>query len=147
MNAFILAAAVVCQWDMTPRAKAWDMTPPQRVAVVKAVGYPARGGPQTWVYINGRPYSASVEHLLQGEHAGQFDEGFLRSLSQEDLDWLHSHHHHKRVDWSYAKRPGEFTKPAETVTAAAEPKRRLVRQTWCVGGRCYYKDVWVVDQN
>lgn len=76
---------------------------------VQSAGYPARGGTRYWVYVNGVRYHASVEHLSQGEHAGDFDVAWLRTLSQEDLDWLHSHAHSGTVQEKYVRRP---TKPA-----------------------------------
>lgn len=157
MNALLIAAAVVCQWDMAPpktgagAAAAWDMSPLKRAASLvdqaqeKAqaapafVGYPARGGTRYWVFVGNQRYSASPEHLLQGEHAGMFDEAWVRTLSQEDRDWLHSHAHAGTVNWQYAKRPGEYIKPA----AVEKPKMKLVREQWCQNGRCYYRDVWV----
>ncbi len=69
-----------------------------------ASGYYVRGGIQYWVYIGGQPHRATVQHLMSGERTDMFDETWLRTLSQEDLDWLHSHAHANRVDWSVAKR-------------------------------------------
>lgn len=197
MNALLIAAAVVCQWDMTPQPRIspakWDMSPavavrseikwptpkqekllekllpkedeeptplvpvpgkqptPQKTVIVNR-GYPLRNGSRYWVYYNGnynQPYSASVQHLETGEHAGQFDPDWLRTLSQEDRDWLHSHHHAGIVDWNYAKRPGQFVKPAEVATAPKPAKKmKLVQMRYCNGrGGCYYQNVWVEDKS
>lgn len=181
MNVLLLAAAVVCQWDMTPQPSAkWNLSPtispvkeekllqsltpvpidpaplPELVPVPgkqptpqRQVGYPLRNGTKWYVQMNGRNYSASVEHLMSGEHRGQFDPDWLRTLSQDDRDWLHSHHHAGIVNWSYAKRPGEFVKSTQVASSAVKPvkKMKLIRQKMCNGRQCWYQDVWVEDKS
>ncbi len=139
MNALILVTAVLCQWDMQPQsvAASWDMTPVRVVATVAkpvvvdkipavtANGYPARGGIAVYVNVNGVARYPGVWHLEEAGHAGKFDAAWLRTLSRDDLLWLHSHDHYDSVDWRYAKKPGQ---------AAAAPKLPIEVTLWTYPG-------------
>ena len=46
----------------------------------------------------------SYEHMLSGQHAGKFDSQWVRSLSWDELQSLHSDDHEGRVNWNYARR-------------------------------------------
>lgn len=68
-------------------------------------GYPIRGnwwsGCSTW------------QHLATGEHKGKFDTAWLKTLSNSEVQSLHSDDHEGRVKWD------RVVRPAPTVKAAA----------------------------
>lgn len=63
-------------------------------------GYPIR--PKATWWTQGGRYVSWV-HLTQGEHHNQFDYDYLRSLSFEELQSLHSDAHEGKVNWQYAR--------------------------------------------
>lgn len=44
-------------------------------------------------------------HLTQGEHAGKFDQAWLQSLTQLEVEQLHADEHENKVQWAYVVRP------------------------------------------
>lgn len=82
----------------------WIADSPKRVlqaAPPRISHYPVRG---SW-WTGCRSY----KHLLTGPHAGKFSEAYLKSLSWEELQSLHSDHHEQlrgrgSVKWSYVNK-------------------------------------------
>jgi hypothetical protein len=64
-------------------------------------GYPIRGN--WWTGCGG------WQHLTQGEHAGKFDANWLRSLSNAEIQSIHSDDHEGRLKRQYIVRPGQCT--------------------------------------
>lgn len=98
----------------TVAAPAKDKTPVQSNAARS--GYPIRGS-----WWTGCP---NWTHLTRGEHAGLFDHAWLQSLSNAELQSLHSDHHEGRTKWAYVVRPA----------AKAQPITRS--SSGCPGGVC-----------
>lgn len=77
------------------------------------VGYPIRGsywtGCSSWV------------HMTTGVHAGKYPISWLKTLTWEELQSLHSDDHENRVQWDYVRRA-----------------TNNIRQTvpYCPDGRC-----------
>lgn len=91
-------------------------------AVVKSTparrGYPVRGG-----WWTGCP---NWTHLTRGEHTGQFDHAWLRTLSNAELQSLHSDAHEGRVKWAYVVRPASSGATRQTTAPTS----------YCPSGRC-----------
>lgn len=77
--------------------------------VVAMPHYPVRGG-----WWTGCP---DWQHLTRGEHNGKFDQTWLRSLSNAEVQSLHSDDHEGHVKWEYAVRP----QPVQSAPPAAAP--------------------------
>lgn len=81
----------------------WDFagTKPAKPKAVKVAaprqGYPVRGS--FWSH-PGNIYS----HLLSSEHGGKWSAAWVRSLSRNEAESLHSDDHEGRVKWSYVVR-------------------------------------------
>lgn len=97
----------------------------------KATGsyYPTRG---TW-WNTGRPgqYVRNYRHLMEGEHAGVFDEAYLKGLDYYELNALHSDHHDElrgrgRVKWQYVVR-------AKSAQVRSSPQKSAA---YCPSGNC-----------
>ena len=83
-----------CHWE-TGSKSVWVAdapTQPKQTAKLKSK-YPIRSGWWTGM--------SSYKHLLTGIHAGNFNENWLKSLSYEELQSLHSDHHEGKVKWHY----------------------------------------------
>ena len=76
--------------------------------------YPIRAASTWWSGCDG------WRHLTQGDHAGLFDPNWLASLSNEEIQSLHSDHHEKRVNWDRVLRPS--TAPAVAVASTPRPR-------------------------
>jgi hypothetical protein len=84
-----------------------------RVAYTVKVPVVARGEWPSYPTTNKKIYRlnggkgphADWKHLTQGEHKGAFNHDWLRSLSQSEIEALHSDHHMSRVQWSHVVRP------------------------------------------
>jgi hypothetical protein len=61
--------------------------------------YPVRPRESWWTGCGG------WHHLTQGDHAGLFDRGWLQSLSNAEIQSLHSDHHENRVKWDHVIGP------------------------------------------
>lgn len=81
-------------------------------------GYPTRGA--LW----GGAYD--WRHLTHGQHAGKFDHAWLQTLSNAELQSLHSDDHEDRVKWEYVVR--------QTKQPAAAPQKRASQS--CANGSC-----------
>lgn len=79
-----------------------------RQQAVHSSGYPVRGnwftGPNG--YMIGR--EAMIAHLQTGEHRGKFDPAWLNTLTNAEVQSLHSDDHQRAVKWVYVRRP-QFT--------------------------------------
>lgn len=58
-------------------------------------------------------------HLTVGPHAGKFDHTWLQSLSNEELQSLHSDDHEGRTKWEYVVRPQQAVQPKATAPPRA----------------------------
>lgn len=99
---------------------------PAKPKAVRKSGYPLRG---RWWSVDGdfRPTRQQlITHLGTGEHKGQFSLAYLNGLSLEELHSLHSDHHERRVQWSYA---------ASTSVKTSPPPPQLLTGG-CPGGNC-----------
>ena len=83
----------------------------ERVPIAtKTGGYPT-GNTKIYRLNGGKGPHVDWKHLTQGDHAGKFDPSWLRTLSQAELEALHSDHHDelkygtKKVHWNYVVRP------------------------------------------
>lgn len=65
-------------------------------------------------------------HLTTGEHAGQFDADWLRTLDAKQLQALHADSHEGRVQWQFVQRPAR-TPPAVVCPDGRCPVRRVYR--------------------
>jgi hypothetical protein len=92
------------------------------VPVVSA-HYPVRGSWWTGC--------GSWRHMTQGQHAGKFDANWLRSLSNAEIQSLHSDDHEGRVKWHYVNRQVAAAQPR----AFASPRY----QTFCPSGFCPWR--------
>lgn len=84
-----------------PNIKAAEPTTPPPPPVKEKVsyrGYPLRPQSTWW------SGCGSWVHLTRGEHYGQFNPDWLRTLSWPELQSLHSDAHDHRVKWSYVVR-------------------------------------------
>jgi len=81
---------------------------------VVATRYPIRGSWWTGC--------SDWRHLTQGEHAGKFDHNWLRSLSNSEVQSLHSDDHENRVKWQYVVR-GSGTSSSQSQDVQAEDQR------------------------
>lgn len=68
-------------------------------------------------------------HLTVGQHAGLFDHEWLASLTNEEVQSLHSDHHEGRTKWEYVVRATK-EKPAD------KPAPAKTQQSACPGGNC-----------
>lgn len=57
-------------------------------------------------------------HLLSGEHRGKFDPDWIRLLSKQEAESLHSDDHDGRVQWKFVVRPGWKTSEKTTTKTA-----------------------------
>lgn len=89
----------VCKGTGKTPAKDAAEAPPPRAA------YPTRG--KLWSGCGG------WQHLASGQHAGKFDPAWLQSLSNAELQALHSDDHEGRVKWEYVVR-GAGKAPAKS---------------------------------
>ena len=87
-----------------PPAAAKPIQPSVQLPARVRTGYPVRGG--WWTGCGG------WRHLMQGEHAGKFDAAWLQSLSNSEIQSLHSDDHEGRVKWQYVSRPAIARAPA-----------------------------------
>ena len=94
----------------------------EKKAVVRK-GYPIRSSWWTGC--------GSWQHLAVGEHIGKFDQTWLKSLSNEEIQSLHSDDHEKRVKWEFVVRP-----QVQKVQATTQPQMRLSVRTDCPNGKC-----------
>lgn len=110
-----------------PAARTSSPSPPLILPAVKAAGlkpktvragYPTRGG-----YWSGCP---NWTHLTRSEHAGKFDQNWLRSLNYAEIQSLHADDHEGRTKWAYVVRPSTAT---ATVTYQQS-------SSGCPGGVC-----------
>lgn len=81
-----------CSWH-TGSKSVWVVDSPAKQAPKPKAKYPIRSGWWTGM--------SSYKHLLTGIHAGNFNEDWLKSLSYEELQSLHSDHHEGKVKWHY----------------------------------------------
>jgi len=61
------------------------------------IGYPLRAA--CW------SGCGSWQHMTKGEHAGKYSSQWLKSLTWQELQSLHSDDHEGRVKWEYVIRP------------------------------------------
>ena len=87
-----------CSWK-TGYKKVWVAGPAKKVlqpSTPQASHYPIRGnwwsGCRNW------------SHLTKGVHAGKFDPTYLKRLSYEELQSLHSDAHEGRTKWQYVNK-------------------------------------------
>ncbi len=73
----------------------------------------------------------SWQHLAVGEHTGKFDPTWLASLSNEELQSLHSDDHEKKVKWDFVVRPA-----VQKVQTGKQVQMRWSVRTDCPNGRC-----------
>lgn len=78
--------------------------------------------------IRGRWWSGcgNWRHLTVGRHAGKFDHAWLQSLSNEELQSLHSDDHEGRTKWEYVVRPTKTVQPKATSPPSSD----------CPSGNC-----------
>lgn len=96
------------------------------------LGYPIRGSWWTGC--------GSWRHMTQGEHAGKFDPAWLQSLSNAELQSLHSDDHEHRVKWAYVNKAPAAISEGNSGTKVV---RRSFLKTWfgvqdnyCPNGNC-----------
>ena len=53
----------------------------------------------------GRGSHADWQHLTEGEHKGKFNADWLKTLSQAEIEALHSDDHQNKIQWAYVVRP------------------------------------------
>jgi hypothetical protein len=115
--------------------------------------YPVRPQSTWWTGCDG------WQHLTQGDHAGLFDSAWLQTLSNAEIQSLHSDHHDemqthkKRVQWEHvvlaqrastiAQQPLRRTAPVvmrlppeEVALAGRRERRRHRRAGLCPNGLC-----------
>lgn len=80
--------------------------------------YPVRSSATWWTGCN------SWQHMTAGEHAGQFDTVWLRSLSWGELQSLHSDAHEGRIQWGFVRRA--VNRAANAVTNTVQVTRAVV---------------------
>lgn len=95
-------------------------------------GYPVRGS-----WWSG---CSSWRHLTTGEHAGKFDAAWLQTLSNAEIQSLHSDAHEGRVKWQFAVR----AKAAPARSGHYETRRQCVTD-WRGRKTCQTVRVWVWD--
>lgn len=103
------------QWRWNEAAGEWQ---PVGQAPAGKRGYPTRG--RWW------SGCANWQHMTRGEHAGKYDHDWLKSLTWQELQSLHSDDHEGRVKQQYVVRP----KPAVPKSTPA-----VSRITALAGGR------------
>jgi hypothetical protein len=86
--------------ELAARLRAMTKVNFYKPAVKAHSGYPIRG---RWWYQDGAP--VTWRHLLIGEHAGKFDEQWLRQLYLGEVNSLHADDHEGIVHWEYVVRP------------------------------------------
>lgn len=96
---------------------------PETPVVEERVHYPIRS--RWW------SGCGSWRHLTVGQHAGLFDHAWLASLTNEEVQSLHSDHHEGRTKWEYVVR----AKPQEKPVDKPAPKQTTA-QSRCPGGNC-----------
>lgn len=87
-----------CHYE-TRYQKVWVKDSPKKVlqpSTPRTSHYPVRGSWWTG--------ASSYRHLLTGPHAGRFNENWLKRLSYEEIQSLHSDHHEGKVKWQYVNK-------------------------------------------
>lgn len=116
-----------------PARKPAALVVPNIVQRAARRGYPVRQG---WWTQNGQHLN-SYAHLTTGRHAGKYDTAWLKGLTREEINSLHSDDHEGRVNWKYAVRPAK--------APAAKAGGRWVMQRFCTGNGCVWRRVWVAN--
>ncbi len=123
--------ALVCTADV-PQFEVVNRCPPVVVnkmptAPVAKTGYPLRGS-----WWTGCP---NWTHLANGEHRGKFPAEWLKTLSNAEVQSLHSDDHEGRVKWEYV--PGHEAKAATPVQSYVVPSYYpAVTYSTCPTGNC-----------
>jgi hypothetical protein len=131
---------------LSNRIGALNANIPGAAAAVAAPLEPAGGGPHAsrpllWPRYPIRPEAswwtgcAGWRHLMQGDHAGLFDPGWLASLSNAEIQSLHSDHHERRVHWDRVVRQasrGAIASGAPAAPAAPDVRLRASSPTLIV---------------
>lgn len=72
----------------------------------KSIGYPIRGSWWTGC--------SDWRHLTQGEHKGKFDTNWLKTLSNSEIQSLHSDDHEHQVKWAYVNKASATSQKASS---------------------------------
>ena len=129
------AGSVHYEFTVTP-GKGFFIREPPKAAVVPQVvlpvvpRYPVRGGWFTGPngYMIGR--EAMIAHLQSGEHYGKFNPNWLNTLSNEEVQSLHSDDHQHKVKWQYVIRP------KQPVQVIAPTYQQQYYDPSCPNGQC-----------